>query len=426
MSEPTSEAVVHGDQQVSAGYANAEPDKEWTDEALKTDPEYQRAVEAEKTGAEKTAKPKKDEKPTDQATGEQTEKTTDQAADQPSTEEKHAEKTTPEESAQETPAPEDTDAEFEDNVIEGVTGKDFGALPEPVQTALASYHERATETEEKLTATEKQLATLLNDPIVKHRATLIDQNKGDLQYEIPGLTAEEKTELKTKLGLDDEELTAAEKIFNAIAEKKARPIAYNLAMADKAKSETEKSIINGRNHLLSLSKFNKSLDAGIKAEEIDEILQRKDRHPKWKRWSSGIGKVYDWCVAKGMNYQAMMKLTPEALYAAAAAELKMPVAPSPDVLKQLTADVKRKALAKFYKPSKAKEAQTLRSDQGNVDRRAADKVTVIEGLDAERVASDASYYEQVLNRRPGDKDWHDKVNSIVSKGEAILKQRRKT
>lgn len=389
--------------------------QEYIDAAIASDPEF----------AEIMKEPASTKEPGSTSEGEEPDPSSDEAPveETPETDEVIPQGPKKKTEEEELPEEEAEPVEFEDNVIEGVTGKDFGSLPEAVQTALGTHHEKYVAATEKLSSLETRVNELLKDPIVMHREALIRDGKADLSYEIPSLTAEEKQEIIKELGLDETEVAKMEKLFDGIATKKARALAYNLTMQDAQARRVEEAKTTGRAILTGLAKFNKALE-GIEPTEIEAILTQGPRHPKFAKWEAGLGKVYKWCVEKGLNYGSIAKFKPNALYAAAAAELDLPVAPSAEVMKKIAATARQQALQRFLKPV-AKEARGLSSNQGNVDRRQADTVSVQDGVNIERLAADPDYYEAILLKKPNDPAWMKKVGDWVDKGEAILAKKQK-
>src|SRR5574344_811036 len=66
------------------------------------------------------------------------------------------------------------DSEFEDDILPGLTGKQFESFEEPVKEIIAQTREALDVATEKATKAEERLNKLLNDPIVKHRESVID------------------------------------------------------------------------------------------------------------------------------------------------------------------------------------------------------------------------------------------------------------
>jgi hypothetical protein len=331
--------------------------------------------------------------------------------------------------------------EFADNVIDGMTGEDFGKLPDSAQEALASFYAQSQAKVQEAEEYKSKVDALLNDPVIKSRAEMINAGRGDIA--VRGLTPVEKKSLVDSISkivgleLEEESLGSdeAKNLLSAIEnglETVAKQIAQDytdqaILTADAVRQQAEISR-QGNEALLGLRQFNKELE--VKEKDISKFyvfgaggaVSYNEKHPEIEKFKNGIGKISAWADEHGIDYAKMLKMGSKAFYAAAAAALDMPVALNTTARDQkIAADARKKALAPFLRT----KGGTLDVDGRSavINREKAETVTV-NGMDAVRLVEDGNYYDEVVARRPNDADWLAKVEAAATKGRAIIDKRK--
>lgn len=328
-----------------------------------------------------------------------------------------------------------SDDDFADDVIEGLKGEELKKLSEDGRAALGEFYQKAKEFEEKATSAETRLNTLLDDPVVKARAQAIDGGDAAKMFSVRGLTNEEKTSIKGRiqqeLDLDDDEATKLFSLLDGgieqVARDMANDMAYNAMIQDRTQREAREYKQKAHDVFKSLHQFNPELK--VEEQDLSKLfsfgqggkLVVNKQHPEAEKFEKGIGKFIDLAVKEGMRYDQIVKKGAKRLYADFAAALDMPISlDNASQLRKIQADAKKKALSPFLK----NRARTLDTEGGNADRRKAEKTVLDSGVDVMRLANDANYYEQQLNRKPGDEAWMEKLDRLMEKGEALSKKRR--
>lgn len=331
----------------------------------------------------------------------------------------------------------ESDSDFADNVIDGLKGSEFSKLSEDAQEAVAKFYEKAQADSQKATEVESRMQKLLEDPVVKARAEAIEAGRAS-DVEVRGLTEQEKKGIVSKvgdeLGLDSDD---REKLLSMIEdgiEKAAKEMASDLSqkaiLVQDARRRAEETTKKGVEMILGLSKYNKTL--AVKETDLAKFYKTDGKggfvynedHPEIETWKNGLGKIQTWAAQKGIDYAKALELGDKAFYAMAAAALDMPVALNTgDRDKKMVAEIRKKALAPFLKGSSPRTLATEGSS-GVVDRKKAAQTVMVGGLDAVKLAEDQGYLNRMIEKRPGDMAWLDKVTAAAEKGRTILNKRK--
>lgn len=313
------------------------------------------------------------------------------------------------------------DVEFEDNVIPGISGEAFGKLDKVVQSALGEHYQKAQETAEKLTSTEERLNRLLEDPVVAMQNDLIAKGRGGTYQNLRGITPQEAKEIQNKLGLDDDDIKLLIPMLDPIVKDRAQVMINNYAVEKNNQTVIADLQQKGKELLLGLSEFNKEL--ALKETNIDKILEQKEKHPEWEAFKNGIGKIRQWCIDRGYKYHDIAKMfSPKALYAAAAADVGLPVAINLDKRDQtLIAETRKKALSPFFKN---KSSKTLQPGSSPENRRELQHKVQKGGYDIIRLVTDEAYYERAVNKDYGNVDHLEKIDALAAEGRALLKKQK--
>jgi hypothetical protein len=334
--------------------------------------------------------------------------------------------------------------EFEDDVIPGVTGKDFEALSADAQLAIATFFEDTQAKAKDAEAVQAKLDALMADPVVNSRAAMLDSGVAETQLPVRGISEQEKGVIVNKImeaiGIDEEEarlcLGVIEGGLNKVVNDAARDLAQSMAGNAMAAQEATRKIAEtnkqGNDVMLSLGQFNKSL--AVKETDLSNFYKNEGgkfvlntSHPEAETFKSGLGRVMDWLETQGMGYDGAIKLGAKALYAAAAAALDMPVALNTGERdKKIAADARKAALKPFLKTSAVSGAgSTLNPDGGNVVQKRADaEARIVHGMDAVKLVEDSDYHQAMMVKNFGDPEWSDKILEAAEAGRAIINKRK--
>jgi hypothetical protein len=399
-------------------------------ETIRSDPELAQALMAkpDKDRAKEKKEPpapKADEIPSEEANPEDT--SGDAAGEADSTGEA---KDKPDETPAEDKGPA---VEYVDDVIPGLKGKDFGALPDPVKEVLATYQEEYETVKKTATESEARLNALLDDPVVKIRAQAIDSGDPERYFSVRGFSEAEKAEIGNLFkshGFDDEEVADInKKIANGI-EKIARDMAADYAnnaiIHENKQRKYSETVKKGQDLVLSLGKINPEI--AVKETDLSKFYSQKngkwgynESHPEIDRFKNGIGKIQDWAGRIGIDYGKALDMGDKAFYAAAAAALGMPVSINTAARdKKIIAAEVQKKLSRFMKSPASKSLPTTAS---SADTNARSSPKMVDGIDPVRLARDDAYYSTVLEQKFGDEKWFDKVTGLRDQGKASLKRR---
>jgi hypothetical protein len=178
-----------------------------------------------------------------------------------------------------------------------------------------------------------------------------------------------------------------------------------------------------------MAKFNAEI--AIKETNLRKILDPKfpgylgERHPEYKKFKDGIGKVYDWCLKKGLRYDQIVEWDDEELYAAASKACGFPVAINTAKRdSKMVMDAKRKALKPFLKSKEdAGESDGLRAPGSK--HGATDNKVVKDGVDLIRLATDPGYLDRQINKNAADESHRRKIYDLAEQGRVLLSQKKK-
>lgn len=313
------------------------------------------------------------------------------------------------------PADDDDDVEFEDNIIEGLKGADFGAMTKEGRAAVAGYYEKTKALETEKTKAQTELDALLADPIVQHRREIMTNGMAQSQYQIPEMTKEEVQKI-----LNEPDDSRAAELVNQAAQRMAGVVLNNKMIVESQRQTAEKVDKAGSAILLAAG----NLHPQFKVKETD-ISKLKPGHPEFENYKKSHQEIVKYCSERNMKFDALAKMKPESLYALVATENGWPVAFNTQKRDmQIRADATRDALTPFLKQKKKGEATPMPAagrDSSQKKSGGANK----DGIDEIRLATDDNYHDQVLRRRPFDEKWLDKVGEMREAGERKLANKKK-
>jgi len=317
--------------------------------------------------------------------------------------------------------------EFADDVIPGLRGDDFAKISEDGQLALAEFEKKAQVAMQESSQLKSQLDKLREDPVGKLVAERIDGGKTG-EFEVRNLSDAEVASLKEEYGFDDQEIASLKPRIEAVAQDMARAMFTNHVRNDVEVQRARKEVSDGQAMVRNLSEFNK--DLAVQETDLSKFYVSKngqvaynDSHPEIDKFKNGIGKIQEWASKNGINYGMALRMGPKAFYAAAASALDLPVKfNTGDQDRKAMASVRKQALERFRKTGQA--SRGLPADRGNIDRASVEKGAVDGGIDVERLATDGDYYEKLLNRKPNNQAWAEKIDAMVARGERLARNKK--
>jgi hypothetical protein len=426
-------AAVADSAPVSGGVEGFDSDipvpKEFLEGAIESDPEYQELLKQE---AE--LKKNSDKKPKDHA--EESETAEEENAGAEATESAEGE-TEVKDQPDDKNSGEEDDFQFADDVIEGLKGEHLKVLPTEAKLAIAEYYGKTAEVAKERDALKGRLEELASDPVVKLREELLKQ--GTNQFSVRGITKQEKDALTAKMikfGLNAEE---AEEMFSmvgdtieAVSKERAEDILHNRVIEEDQRRKTDQTITEGRSIFLKLGQFNE----GLKFKETDaNKFWKKDqsgqmvpdeKHPEYKKFAEKVLPVMEALGKAGINYGTLIKLEKEigtdGVYAMLAKKHGLPVAINTgDRDRKIVQSELRKKMAPFLKGASSEE---LAAGQGK-SRTPEQSAVMKHGYDITKLASDQTYYESVVDSKPGDLKHAELVSKLADEGQAYLNKKTK-
>lgn len=383
------------------GISDNPAELKFIEDQLKNDTEYVEAVKKNKKADKKPAEKKADETP--EETPAEDANLSDAGKEKPA----------------EAPA-EDDDApiEFEDNIIEGVSGEEMAALPETVQVSIVKARQVLDAAKREKDEVAAIRAKLEADPIAKDRLKRIEAGETDNLYEVPAIADADITRLQ---GLIDEGKTEDfKKELVKVASQIAQTTLQNKTLERAASEKVTKSLNDAGSVLLALGKLNKDLVIEMKPEEIISI---KPDNKLYAQYKSGVGKIVDEIIQ--MKNKGIIKDVagfinesgPEGVYSYFAKKNGWPLVLNADKkINDQIAQSNRDLLKMFSKGNK-EHAAPVQGGASAVDKNKAKTMMKEGGVDAVRLAKDTKYHEEVLAMHPYDRDWVDKVAKWRVEGE---------
>ena len=364
---------------------------EFNKAALENDPEYAEMLKAEKAPEERVPA-KKDPEPKDPNA------------------------TVPDPKKPEEPVEEEI--AFEDDVIPGLKGEELKKLSPEAQTALAEHYEKASEAIDSVGEARATAEKLLKDPVVAFRQKMSENQR----FAVRGMNAEEETSLQTVYGFTEEETGKLKGGLQKIAQSMAQDMVHNYLIEENAERQIQETTQKSYDILLGLGKINSEFALeGVK--DLKEIFDKGERHPQWKKYQNGIGKVMAWAASKKISHPMVVEMGADAFYAAAATSLGMPVIRNADeTLKKVAMTARMNTLKPFLKSTKPK---TLDPSQSSVSQpaKASNSPIIQNGIDMQKLAGNTpetvAYYEKLLGRKFGDREWMDKINGMRDRAQRI-------
>lgn len=328
------------------------------------------------------------------------------------------------------------DIEFADNVIEGLSGKDFKAIPEAAQVAIAKFHEVHTELKTKHGEVETRLNTLLADPIVKNRIEMLES--GVSQYSDEGMNDDERATISKKIqdkyGLDATEaagiIADLEEGLDEVIKGKMESERQNYIIQHDRQQKASDVNKKGEELILSLAQFNPEL--AVKEKDImkfytvnaDGKTVYDEKHPEIAKFKKGLGAIQEFCVKLGIRYDTALEMGAESLYGLAAPKLGLPVAfNTKDRDKKIAATVRNAALKPFVKSSG--DRALSESTNAAPDKKRVPEGDVEEaGYNLKQLNTDPKYYAKCCENVPkgvNPTDHLAKISELAKKGRQMIR-----
>ena len=311
------------------------------------------------------------------------------------------------------------DGEYEDNVIEGLTGQDFGDMTDNGRKAISEFYALYQESVEAKANLQNEHNRVLEDPLVKHRMEVIAAGNQALPYQVAALSSAKVQEI---MGATSD-TEAANKIV-AAANELAQTAFANLQIKQAGERKKKERESAGSSVLFEAGNLHPKHK--VKEKDLPKIVKG---HSDFAAYAASHAKIIDYAREKGWDLAALSGFQPKELYAAAAAHYGWPVAMNTgDRDKKIVAGAVSSALAPFVKQRGDKRrAQGAPVGSRGTDAKKTKDMAANSGVDIEKLARDDEYHEKVIMMKPGNTEWLDKVAGLRLKGEARLqtKARRK-
>jgi hypothetical protein len=411
--------------------------KEFLESSIENDPEYQALLKEEEELKKKEKKATKtkdtpdESEPEDKNTGKEPEGESDKSGKEDESE--------PEDEN----AGADEDFDFADDVIKGLKGEHLKTLPKEAKLAIAEYYENSNQTAADKKALEERLAVLSNDPVVKLREEML--KKGLTEFDVRGITKQEKDALISKIqniGLSPDEseqiFSFMEETIKAVASERAQDVLNNRVIEDDLRKKTDETITNGRNIFLQLGQFHK--DLAFKETDGNKFWVKdksgewlpNEKHPEIKAYSEKILPIIESLGKPGPNGEPPMKYIDlinlskrkgglKAIYTMVAEIHGLPVAINTGERdKKILKSELQKKMAPFLRGSGGEELAA-----GKGKSKTEESQIMKHGYDITKLASDNTYYDSVVDSKPGDLEHAKLVAKLAEEGEEYLRKKSK-
>ena len=415
--------------------------KEFADRAMDGDPELQEmrdkknADRAVRNKAAKTPKQKPQEEKHDEPIAEDIEENAGTPAEKGE--------------ASETTDDEFETIEFKDDIIPGLKGESLKQIGKESAEAIANFYEKATADGTRLSEIEAANRKLLSDPVIKARAEMIESGR---DYSVRQITQEEQaaarnlvvTALKNKYSLLDEEAAGAfdemwnilKPGFDKIAKDSAQDMLHQGIQITSAKQQENDTFSDSMKIFLSLGQYNKDLifketdPSKLFTYKGKGVFEVNDSHPEAAKAHKKLIPVMDALGKAGFTYQQIKKMAedfgPDAVYSLAAKKLNLPVAINASgIINEATRKAVSKALNAFRKGS-ANDGLPVDGSSGSaVSNEKKGKGNVENGIDLDRVDIDDEYFDEMMDRKRGDRKWMTLVQETRDKAARLRRNKGK-
>lgn len=324
----------------------------------------------------------------------------------------------------------DSDSEWEDNVVDGLKGKDFGALSKDGQAALIALREKVA----VLNEAKAKIDALNDDPIIRNR--LEDRAAGrDVEsgLGVRALTAGERQAIidlaVSKIGLDKGEGEQLAQLFGSAIDKAAQQMASDYAsqklVAASKEQKARETTAKYRSKMLELGKMNPLFK--LEEKDLGKFLVEKERHPEWKKYQESFGKAFAILKSEGFSGVWVANASPERIWAVVGTAMGLPVALNTGKRDQtMLRDAIEKKLAPFKKGNRTGTMSPESSSQ-EYSGSGTPKEYMVEGVDIVRLAIDGKYYESQLKKKFGDpdwKEWKEKLDGLAKRGREVKSKKK--
>lgn len=320
---------------------------------------------------------------------------------------------------------------YEDDIIPGLKGAQFGALSEDLKEIISGVHDHIESSTKKLADTEARLNKLLEDPIIKHREEIINSGTGKDQYELPAMTDQEISEIINHLdqGTADSNKKARD-VLEKIGKRMAEVVESNVLLNVQTKIQREKMAMDAGNKLIELSKMHPELSLEIDDPEnpgkkISFADAKKLTSTQLDKIPGVIGKFINKLAEMQKNKiiaspgQYINAKSVESLYAEIAIENNLPLMKNADAkVKKMLNEHGKKIFDRFLK---SKDGGRQMADGKELGKRPSTGSHVVDGIDVVKLAKDDDYHEKMLYKK-GDIKWFDKIADLRERGERLLKE----
>ncbi len=389
-------------------------EKEYAEAVLGNDPDYQKDVKAEKDFEDKKKKTAKKETPAEGEEPEGEEALAEEAsAEETGDEEKPAEGE--EEKKGDEEKTETEESEFQDNILPGLTGKQFELLDEETREIVSKVHDDLEVTTKKAAEAQSQLDKLLNDPIVRHRKELIEKGQTAEEYELPEVGDGVLDNIQNLIDTDTPDSRRRAKDLIAGIQKQAAEIgSQNRGIQEQAQFESKALLKKAGENLKALGKLAKNLNVDLDSDAIVKTDLSK---------LGDLGKIIQ-SIKDNPNIKSSVRYLadtdPKELYAQMAIKHNWPLIANADKeVRKIMKENNTKMYNKFYK-NKPDEASGTFPKSNEVDSRGVAKGVMRDGIDIVKLATNDEYHDTILYSKASEEGWSEKVGKLRDEGERLV------
>ena len=316
------------------------------------------------------------------------------------------------------------ESEYQDDIIEGLTGEEFEKLPDTVKVGLAKTREAADAAAAEAAKIKETLAELKKHPLAAKILDEAERGETPAITSVPGIGRDVLDKVRTLVdeGKDEE----ANQLLAAEANKIAMGHVQNESVKATAEQVYQKTMRDAGQVLIDTMSMNKDLDIGEK-DPMKIAAINKD-HPKFKEWDDGMGKVVKHLRelqkdgAIGDLRKFVIAQGKEGMAALVAKVLNKPLVLNAD--KQINDQImsENEKLLKRFKRGGAEASEVAARNRSGVDRNKAKAMVTDDGIDKIRLVKDSSYHDQKLMQlmeKEGERGI-TRIEELFAEGERYL------
>ncbi len=320
--------------------------------------------------------------------------------------------------------------EYYDDILPGLTGKQFGGLDDSIKEIISSTHDTMASEKKRADTAEERLKKLLEDPVIKRRDEAIAAGKSENIAELPTLTDQNMTEIINLVDQDTpESRKKAREVVEGVVRKAVEEAESNLLITENTKLNKKTTTSNVSKKLLDISKLHPDLkimidDPAKPGEKIELTDFNKISTIKFENLGK-MGEYLKELEEKQQNkvINDMVKYldgkSPEAIYAELAVKFNLPIVKNAD--KEINKRIKDSNKKLFDRFLKNKDGGNRMADGKDFSHKTGGNGHIVDGIDVIALAKmSEEAYEKFLYKKNNNLDWINKIGQLRDKGERML------